>query len=318
MSDQSLNAMSVLGSGVLGGQIAWQSAYKGKTVVVYDISQDALEQCVKAQQGYASIYMADLGASEADMEATRARLTFTTDIVLAGNVDLVIEAVPEVPEVKTRVYQQLSGHLPAHTLVATNSSTLLPADFAEATGRPEKYCALHFANMIWLMNLAEIMAHSGTADSTLAAVARFAIEIGMVPIPVRKEQNGYVLNTWFVALLTASASLVVNGIGTPEDVDRTYMISNPGCSMGPLGMVDMVGMQTAYNVSQYWGTVNGDKQMLANAEYIKEHFIDKGLMGMQSGEGFYKYPDPAYQAEDFLAVPDLSVVPEIVRLTSPG
>jgi 3-hydroxybutyryl-CoA dehydrogenase len=237
---------------------------------------------------------------------------------LAANVDLVIEAVPEVPEVKTGVYQQLAGYMPAHTLVVTNSSTLLPADFAAATGRPEKYCALHFANLIWLMNLAEIMAHPGTADSTLAAVARFAIEIGMVPIPVRKEQNGYVLNTWFVALLTASASLVVNGIATPEDVDRTYMISNPGCPMGPLGMIDMVGMQTAYNVSQYWGTVNDDEKMLANAKFIKQRFIDKGLMGVHTGEGFYKYPNPAYRAEDFLAVPDLSVVPEIVRLTRPG
>ncbi len=318
MPDPSLNTISVLGSGVLGGQIAWQSAYKGKTVVVYDISQDALDQCVKTQQAYASVYMAELGASDADIEATRARLTFTTDIALAANVDLVIEAVPEVPEVKTSVYQQLAGSMPAHTLVATNSSTLLPADFAAATGRPEKYCGLHFANMIWLMNLAEIMAHSSTADSTLAAIARFAIEIGMVPIPVRKEQNGYVLNTWFMALLTASASLVVKGVATPEDVDRTYMISNPGCRMGPLGMVDMVGMQTAYNVSQYWGTVNGDEQMLANAKYIKERFIDKGLMGVQSGAGFYQYPNPAYQVADFLAVPDLSVVPEIVRLTRPG
>ena len=77
--------------------------------------------------------------------------------------DFVIEAVPEVPDIKTQVYREMAGLLPPHTLIATNSSTLLARDFAEATGRPAKFCALHFANLIWTMNLAEVMAHAGTA-----------------------------------------------------------------------------------------------------------------------------------------------------------
>ena len=128
-----------------------------------------------------------------------------------------------------------------------------------------------------------------------------------------KEQNGYVLNSpWFVPLLTAGVSLVVNGVATPEDVDRTFMICNRGCAMGPCGLIDVVGMKTAYDVSQYWGTVNNDAQMLKNAAYVKERFLDKGLQGMLGGEGFYKYPNPAYAAPDFLAVPDSSVVPGLV------
>jgi 3-hydroxybutyryl-CoA dehydrogenase len=317
MSNQALNNISVLGAGVLGGQIAWHSAYKGKTVTVYDISEAALENCRQAQAQYALIYQSDVGASQDDIAATRARLSFTTDIRVAANVDLVIEAVPEIPEVKTSVYRQLAPHLLPHTLVATNSSTLLPADFAEVTGRPAQYCALHFANMIWSLNLAEIMAHATTAESTLAAITQFAIEIGMVPIPVQKEQNGYVLNTWFVALLSAGQALVTNGVATPEIVDKTFLIANPGAKMGPCGMMDMVGMKTVFDVSSHWGTVNNDAQMLANAQYIKEHFLDKGLLGMQAGQGYYTYPDPAYQAADFLAVPGLSVIPEIVRLTRP-
>jgi 3-hydroxyacyl-CoA dehydrogenase len=138
-----------------------------------------------------------------------------------------------------------------------------------------------------------------------------------VPIPVRKEQNGYVLNSWFVPLLTAGTSLVVNGIATPEDVDRTFMICNRGCAMGPCGMIDMVGMKTAYDVSQYWGTVNNDAQMLKNAAYVKERFLDKGLQGMLGGEGFYRYPNPAYAAHDFLAVPDASVVRTLVDRVMP-
>jgi 3-hydroxybutyryl-CoA dehydrogenase len=303
---------------VLGGQIGWHSAFKGKSVVIYDPFPEALQKAQVAHDTYAQIYKAQLGATDADIAATRARLTLTGDLKAAvAQADFVIESVPEIPETKTRVYREMAGLLPPHTLVATNSSTLLARDFAEASGRPAKFCALHFANLIWALNLAEVMAHAGTARETLTAVTHFAIEIGMVPIPVQKEQHGYVLNSWFVPLLTAGASLVVNGVSTPEDVDRTFMIANRGCAMGPCGMLDMVGMKTAYDVSQHWGTVNKDAQMLKNATYVKERFLDRGLQGMLGGEGFYKYPNPAYAAPDFLAVPDAAVVPGLVERILP-
>jgi 3-hydroxybutyryl-CoA dehydrogenase len=313
MTKSKLNRVTVLGAGVLGGQIAWHSAFKGKAVVVYDPFPEAIAKVRVAHEMYARIYSAELGASDADLEATRSRVTYSDQLEPSvAKADLVIEAVPEVPEIKTRVYQQMAALLPPHTIIATNSSTLLPRDFAEATGRPEKYCALHFANLIWTLNLVEIMAHPGTSRETLTAATLFAIEIGQVPIAVQKEQNGYVLNTWFVATLTAAMSLVVNGVSTPEDVDRTYMIANRGCAMGPCGLLDMVGMKTAYDVSSYWGTLNDDAQMLKNAAYVKERFLDKGLQGLMGGEGFYKYPNPAYAAPDFLAVPDSTVVPSLV------
>jgi 3-hydroxyacyl-CoA dehydrogenase len=317
MSNLSIGKISVLGGGVLGGQIAWHSAYKGKTAIVYDISEDALENCRKAQLQYAAIYQSDLGATEEEMEATRGRVSFTTNMKAAADVDLVIESVPEVPAIKNSVYEELAPLLPQHTIIVTNSSTLMPRRFAEVTGRPAQYCALHFANLVWTLNLAEVMAHAKTDVSTLEAVTRFAIEIGMVPIPVHKEHNGYLLNSWFVPLVTAAQTLVTTGVSTAEYVDKTYMISNRGCAMGPCALMDMVGMNTAYDVLVYWGTLKKDEEMLANAKYIKEHFIDKGLLGMQSGEGHYKYPNPAYAADDFLAVPDLSKVSEIVDLVKP-
>jgi 3-hydroxyacyl-CoA dehydrogenase len=313
MNRSNLDRLTVLGTGVLGGQIAWHSAFKGKSVVAYEPYPEALAKCKVAHETYARIYATGLGASDADIESTRSRLSYSGDLGSAvANADLVIEAVPEVPEIKTRVYQDMAALLPPHTIVATNSSTLLPRDFAAATGRPDKYCALHFANLIWALNLVEIMAHPGTSRDTLTAAVLFALEIGQVPIAVQKEQNGYVLNTWFVATLTAAISLVVNGVSTPEDVDRTYMIANRGCAMGPCGLLDMVGMKTAYDVSSYWGTLNNDAQMLKNAAYVKERFLDRGLQGLMGGEGFYKYPNPAYAAPDFLAVPDSSVVPGLV------
>ena len=168
MTRSNLDRLTVLGAGVLGGQIAWHSAFKGKTVVVYEPFPEAIVKATVAHDSYARIYAMELGASDATIAETRARLSYSRNLQSAvAEADLVIEAVPEVPEIKTRVYQDMAALLPPHTIVATNSSTLLPRDFAEATGRPAKYCALHFANLIWALNLVEIMAHPGTSRETL-------------------------------------------------------------------------------------------------------------------------------------------------------
>lgn len=313
----SIENLTVLGAGVLGGQIGWHSAFKGKTVSMYDISEEALDRCKQAHQRYAAIYLAEVGATKADIDQTRGRLTYSADLAAAvGDADLVIEAVPEIPDVKATVYREMAEMLPADTIIATNSSTFLPSDFADETGRPEKYCALHFANMIWTMNLGEIMAHPGTDRETVKQVTEFAIEIGMVPIPVQKEQNGYLVNTWCVPLLNAAQTLVTNGIGSPEDIDRSFMFL--GARMGPLGMIDMIGMKTTYDVLAYWGDTSGDCQMTANADFIKCNFLDKGLLGTSSGEGYYTYPTPTWARSDFLDVPDIRDAPEFVALIKPS
>jgi 3-hydroxyacyl-CoA dehydrogenase len=316
MADSKVEHLTVLGAGVLGGQIGWHSAFKGKTVVIYDPFPEALAKVQAVHQHYAQIYIGQFGASKTDIAGTRARLTYSADMKASvTDADLVIECVPEVPAIKTKAYRDMAGLLAPHTIVATNSSTLLPRDFAEATGRPEKFCALHFANLIWSINLVEVMAHAGTSVETLTSAMHFVIEIGQVPIPVQKEQNRCVLNSWLVPLMTAALSLVVRGVATAEDVDRTYMIANRGCRMGPCGIADVVGMKTIYDISSYWGAMRSDAQMIANATYIKERFLDRGLQGMLGGEGFYKYPNPSYSDAGFLAVPAASSVPELVSRT---
>lgn len=310
--------LTVIGGGVLGGQIAWHSAYSGKSVVVYDVAETGLDNCRKAHANYAEIYPAEVGASSQDIEATHARLSYSTDLAESvAAADIVIEAVPEVPSIKTELYERLADLLPEKTIVATNSSTLLPSQFADATGRPEKYCALHFANLIWSMNVAEVMAHPGTSRDTLTEITRFAIEIGMVPVPIRKEQNGYVVNTLLVPMLNAAQTLVTNGVSDPETIDRTYMIMNRGVERGPFGIIDIVGMQTLYNVLSYWGNETGEDQMVANALYLKENFLDKDLLGLQTARGYYSYPDPSYAQPGFLDVPDVSRTDEFAGLTFP-
>lgn len=317
MSKSGLDRVTVLGTGVLGGQIAWHSAYHGKQVVAYNRREESLYKVREAHDELAQIYSSDLGASDADIEAIRARITYLSDLKEAAkDADLVIESLPEIPAVKTECYEKMAPLLPAHTLIATNSSTFLPRDFAAATGRPEKFCSLHFANLIWTLNMVEIMAHAGTALDTLTRVTTFAIEIGQVPIPIRKEQNGYVINVWLPAMLNAAQSLVTNGVSTPVDVDKTYMIANRGCAMGPFGIIDTIGMKTQFEIFDHWGKANNDAQMIRNANYLKSEFLDKGLLGRETGQGYYTYPNPEYANPDFIAVPDFSAVENIVNLAN--
>ena len=314
-----MNNLTVCGGGILGGQIAWQSAYFGKQVAVYDVTDEALDNCRAAHKSLWQVYQDEVGASPDSVAAAQARLSYTTDLAEAVvSADIVIEAIPEIPDIKTEFYTALAQVLPEQTIIATNSSTLLPGMFADATGRPEKYCSLHFANRIWDLNVAEVMAHASTSEATLTAVTRFAIEIGMVPVPIQKEQNGYVLNSLLIPLLNAAQSLVTNGVSDPETIDRTWMITNRGLKNGPFGSIDFIGMNTMYNIFSYWGNENNDAQMLANAEYVKTNFVDKGRLGVQTGQGYYSYPDASFLQEGFLDVPELDQAEAIARLTFPN
>ncbi|MCH2176111.1 MAG: 3-hydroxyacyl-CoA dehydrogenase [Lentisphaeria bacterium] len=312
---KSFNKVTLLGGGVLGGQIAWHSAFRGKQVVVYDAFAEGLEKCKQAHQTYSGIYAKDLNASEEELKLTFERLSYSGDLKDAVHgADIIIECVPENPDIKIKLYDDLSPLLSPQVILATNSSSLLPSQFSEHVKYPENYCALHFANLVWALNIAEIMAHKGTSKETLVNITRFAIEIGMVPIPVQKERNGYVCNSLLIPIIHTALTLLNTGVTTPDVLDRTYMIMNRGTSMGPCGIMDIVGFKTVYDINQYWGEVNQDEQMLSNADYVKKNFIDKGILGLQTGQGFYSYPDPMYASPDFLEVPDVSKAKEIASL----
>ncbi len=303
-----IDKVMVVGGGTLGSQIAWQTAFSGFEVVVYDNHEDSLARCRDFHAAYARTFVDELGKDAADVEAAQRRLTYTTDIEEAcRDADLVSESVPENPDIKTAVWSMIGKHIPKHCLLTTNSSTMLPSMFADATGDPSRFCALHFANPIWIGNIGEVMRHPGTDDAVFERVLEFARQIGMVPIRIEKEQPGYVINTLLVPFLTAGMSLVVNGVASVEDVDRVWMISTQA-PMGPMAWVDLVGMVTAFNVSMLLAEADdGSTSEIAkkNAAYLKEHFLDKGHLGRSTGKGFYTYPNPAFEQEGFLTGEDL-------------
>ena len=138
---------------------------------------------------------------------------FETDLAKAvREADLVIESVPESMEGKQEIYSKLAKVAPEKTVFVTNSSTLLPSQFAEFTGRPAKFLALHFANSIWEKNTTEVMVHEGTDSIYVQEVTEFARAIGMIPFVLKKEQPGYILNTLLVPFLTSALSLWVKDV----------------------------------------------------------------------------------------------------------
>ncbi|MGM8216562.1 3-hydroxyacyl-CoA dehydrogenase [Bacillaceae bacterium W0354] len=291
--------VTVAGSGVLGSQIAFQTAYKGFNVSVYDINDEALEKAKERFKTLMKRYQEDLNASEQEVTEAYNRLSFHSDLQAAvSDADLVIEAVPEVVDIKTDFYKNLGSVAPERTIFATNSSTLLPSQFAEATGRPEKFLALHFANEIWKNNTAEIMKHPGTDPQVFDEVIEFAKAIGMVALPIHKEQPGYILNSLLVPFLNAGQMLLVKGIADAETIDKTWMVAT-GAPKGPFGFLDIIGITTPYNILSSKAK-EGDELAQEIADYLKREFLDKGKLGVATGEGFYKYPNPSYEDPDFL------------------
>ncbi|KQY38089.1 MULTISPECIES: 3-hydroxyacyl-CoA dehydrogenase [Nocardia] len=277
--------VTVLGTGVLGSQIAFQTAFHGFDVTAYDIDDAALTAARTRFDGLAAVYQQDVaGADASNTTATAAAITLTTDLAAAAaEADLIIEAVPEVLEIKRELYGKLGALAPERAVFATNSSTLLPSDIVAYTGRPDRFLALHFANHVWKFNTAEVMGTEQTDPAVFAAVAEFAKAIGMVPIELHKEKAGYVLNSLLVPFLNSGIELAAGGYAEPAAVDETWRIAT-GAPMGPFQILDIVGLTTPYNI-----LINGDDDHKKLAAWLKENYIDKGKLGAATGEGFYRY-----------------------------
>lgn len=291
--------VTVAGTGVLGSQIAFQTAFKGFNVSAYDINDEALEKAKERFKVLKGRYVADNYGTREEVDAAYKRISLFTDLGKAvENADLVIEAVPELLDIKHDFYKKLAAVAKADTIFASNSSTMIPSQIVDYTGRPEKYLHLHFANEIWKLNIAEIMKHEKTDPEVFDEVIEFAKAIAMVPIPIHKEQPGYVLNTLLVPFLKAAMQLAADEIADPKVVDKTWMIST-GAPIGPFAFLDIIGPNTPYNLYKAWGD-EGDELSAKVAKWIKTEYLDKGKMGTSNGKGVYTYPNPSYQQPDFL------------------
>ncbi len=307
----------VAGGGVLGSQIAFQTAYCGFDVTIWLRSESSigrtkpkLETVKKAyierinkmatEEGKSfSVWargIADLETFNKDeclkkVEDAYSSLKIELDLQKAvQNADLIIESMSEDLKQKEAFYQKLSPLIQEKTILVTNSSTLLPSKLAKFTGCSEKFLALHFANEIYFNNTAEVMAQSKTKSEYFDAVLNFAKEIRMVPLPVRKEKAGYLLNSMLIPFLFSALDLFANGVSDPESIDKAWTLGT-GAPKGPFKIIDVVGLKTAYNIVLMYVKVPSFLAPYNFKEIAKvlKKYIDEGKLGVSSGEGFYKY-----------------------------
>ena len=292
--------ITIAGAGTMGSQVAWQTAFHGKHVTVYDAIPAGLDKGKEFHQKYAALFVNERGATREQIDDTFARLKYTTDLPTAvRDADLISESVPESIGIKESFWRDASTHAPPHTVFTTNTSTLAPSALVDFVDRPQLFLALHFAIGVWDANIGEVMGHPGTDPAVFADVLAFADEIGLVPIPIHKEQNGYIINSLIVPWCTAALDLLVRGVSDVESIDRTWMITLQS-GIGPCGMMDRMGLGVVYHVAKLLGDAVPGHPALESARYIDEEFIQRGRLGVASGQGFYSYPNPAFAQPGFL------------------
>lgn len=306
--------VTVAGGGVLGSQIALQSAYKGFNVTVWLRSEGSIERALPKLERLRGIYKSTLEALKTNPAAFCRGLTDSADVpaekldeLIASvdtafdsikltcdyneafsNADLVIEAIAEVLAEKEAFYAKACPHMPERTIICSNSSTLLPSAMVGYTDRPDKFLALHFANNIWQNNTAEVMGQPATSEAAYQAVVDFARAIGMIPLELKKEQPGYLLNSMLVPFLNSAEALLANGVADVETIDKAWMLGT-GAPLGPFRILDIVGLTTAYNIVAASPAAADPTSVAAKIAATLKSYIDAGKTGVNAGEGFYKY-----------------------------
>ena len=318
------NKIVVAGGGVLGSQIAFQSAYCGFDVTIWLRSEDSKTRTQPKLDNLKETYLKDLEKMKSSKEAedfwccgladkdsfnydecvkkvedAYNNMKLEVDMKKAmEDADLVIESMAENEKDKIEFYKKLAPVLPEKAVLVTNSSTLLPSQFAKYTGRPNMYLSLHFANNIWRKNTAEVMAHDGTEKKYFDEIIEFANEIRMVALPVNKEKKGYLLNSMLVPFLLSGFDLMVNGISDPESIDKAWTLGT-GAPKGPFQIMDTVGLITVKNIVEQYQKVPGlfspllQKMMMPynfkGMLEILNKYISENKLGTSTKEGFYKY-----------------------------
>lgn len=299
MNINDIRRILVVGTGTMGQKIALQCARCGYDVIAYDANAKSLANAQAKIAAYAGELVERKLLAPEQSGPALARITLTANPEDGAAADLVSESIFEDVELKARVFAQFDRICPPHTIFTTNTSTLLPSMWAQATGRPDRFAALHFYG-VWDAALADIMPHPGTAPEVVALLVAFAKRIGQVPFVMPKEHPGYVGNAIMGAINDTAMDLVFGkGVTTIEDFDRAEMVVL-GVGLPCFANLDFVGLDTLHHIIESSLKQAPDPRKQAFADQLKRDYLDRGFLGVKSGRGFYTYPNPAWSRPGFL------------------
>lgn len=280
-----IQKVMVIGAGQMGSGIAQVCAMAGYVVYMNDLKQEFLDRGLSGITKNLARSVDKGRMTEDEKAAVLGRLQTTTTLEDAKHVDIVIEAAVENMDIKKKIFAELDQHAPAHTILATNTSSLPITEIAAATGRPKKVIGMHFMNPVPVMKLVEIIRGLQTADEVYGAIEDMTKKLSKVPVEVN-DFPGFVSNRVLMPMINEAIFTVYEGVATPEAIDEVMKLgmNHP---MGPLTLADFIGLDTCLYIMETLHEGFGDDKYRPCP--LLRKYVKAGWLGRKTGRGFYTY-----------------------------
>jgi len=280
-----IDKIAVLGAGQMGNGITQVAACAGYEVVMIDIKQEFVDRGVTAIEKSLAKLVSKERMSQTDADAARARISTSIDRSVCHDVDLAIEAVPEILDLKLSIFAELDGICKDDCILASNTSSISITEIAAATSRPDKVIGMHFMNPVPIMKLVEIINGKETSEETNSAVIAAADKMGKTALSCN-DSPGFVSNRILCPMLNEAILTLQEGVAKPEAIDGIMKLgmNHP---IGPLALSDLIGLDTVLHIMNVLHEGLGDDKY-APAPLLLE-MVEQGKLGRKSGEGFYQY-----------------------------
>jgi 3-hydroxybutyryl-CoA dehydrogenase len=281
----SIKTVGVLGCGLMGAGIAQVSAASGYKTIVREVNQTLLDKGLGRIRKFLDDGVAKEKVTTEQRDRTLGNLSGATDFGAMASCDLIIEAIIENIDEKSAAYTALEGVVGVHTILASNTSSLCITELAARTKRPDRFGGLHFFNPVPLMKLVEVVRGLTTSDETYQSLMEFSRSLGKEPVTA-PDKPGFIVNRLLVPYLLDAIRCYERGLGTIEDIDKGMKL---GCGhpMGPLTLLDFVGLDTTYYIANIM--FDEYKDPMFAAPPLLKRMVLAGKTGRKVGEGFYKY-----------------------------
>ncbi len=281
----SIKKMAVLGAGQMGNGITQVAACAGIEVVMIDIQQDFVDRGVATIEKSLAKLVSKERMSQEDADAARSRISTAIDRSACSDADLVVEAVPEILDLKLSIFSELDGICKPDCILATNTSSISISEIAAATSRPSKVIGMHFMNPVPIMKLVEVINGKETSEDVTATVLSAAEKMGKIPL-MCNDSPGFVSNRILCPMINEAILTLQEGVAEPEAIDGIMKLgmNHP---IGPLALSDLIGNDTVLHIMNVLHEGMGDDKY-APAPLLIE-MVEQGKLGRKSGQGFYDY-----------------------------
>jgi 3-hydroxybutyryl-CoA dehydrogenase len=282
-----IRKVGVLGAGLMGSGIAEIAAKAGYTVAVREVSEALVVKGKKRIEGSLAKAVERGKLDAAARDGILSRLSYTTALSDLADCDLIVEAIIEDLDTKRTVYQELDAVCAPHAIFCSNTSSLTITEMAAATKRPDRFAGLHFFNPVPVMKLVEVVRALATSEETFQKVFAFASSLGKEPIAAR-DNSGFVVNRLLVPYLLDAIRAYEEGVASLDDIDKGMRL---GCAhpMGPIELLDYVGLDTTYAIAEIMFKEYREKRFAPPA--LLKRMVLAGRFGRKSGHGFYTYDE---------------------------